>query len=81
VQSRRQATLSRNEVDVTLQPSSQRLARFVLGRQKRGGICAGVNLAAKDGYDQVRALWKVTVDRANADAGLFCDLSHGSIYA
>jgi hypothetical protein len=53
----------------------------VLGRQDRCGVCAGVDLAAEDGHDQVRALRKVAVNRADADAGLLCDLSHRSVHS
>ena len=42
-------------------------------------VCAGVDLAPEDSYDEVRALRKVTVHRA--DAGLLCDLSHRSVYS
>ncbi len=53
VKSCRKSTFSGNKVNVTLHPSSQRLAGFMLGRQECSSVCAGVNLAAENGHDEV----------------------------
>ena len=45
-----------------------------------GGVRAGVDFATEDGCDEVRALRKVAVNGADADAGLLCDLSHRSVH-
>ena len=53
----------------------------VLGRQDRRGVRAGVDFATEDGGDQVGALRKMAIERADADAGLLGDLSHRSVHA
>jgi hypothetical protein len=53
----------------------------VLGSKERGSLRAGIHFVTKDGGDQVRALRKVPVNGADADAGLLCNLSHRSVYS
>ena len=81
VQGRGETAFGRDEVHVTLHPSRQRFAGLVLGGQNWRGICAGIDFTTKDGRDQIRALRKVTIDSADADAGRFGDLSYRSVHA
>ena len=69
MQSRGEPAFRGDEVDVTMEPAGQRLGGLVLGGQGRGGLGAGVDLAAEDADDQVRTLREVAVDRPDADAG------------
>ena len=70
-----------DEGRVALHPSRQGLEGLVLGRQDRRGIGAGVDFTTEDGGDQIRALRKVAIDRADADAGLLGDLPHRRVHA
>src|SRR5215469_9600556 len=45
------SAFSGNEVDVTLHPPSQRLAGFMLARQDRCSVCAGVDLMSENAHD------------------------------
>jgi NAD(P)-dependent dehydrogenase (short-subunit alcohol dehydrogenase family) len=81
VQRRGESALGRDEVHVTLHPSSQRLAWLVLGSQNRRGVCAGIDFTTEDGRDEVGALRKVAVNSPDADAGLVGDLSYRSVHS
>ena len=70
-----------DEGRVTLHPERQRVERPVIGGQNRRGIGAGIHFAPEDRGDQVGALRKVAVERADANAGLFGDLAHRRIDA
>ena len=73
--------LRRYEVHVTLYPSSQRFAWFVLGSQNQCSVGAGIDFTPEDGRDKVGALRKVAVNRPDADASLFGDLSDRGVYS
>ncbi len=81
VQGRREPAFGRNKRGVSLQPFRQCLARRVFRSEERGGLRAGIDFAAEDGCDEVAALREVPVNGADADAGLFCDLSHRRVHA
>ena len=81
VQGRGEPAFGCNKGRVSLHPSSQRLAGLVLGSQDRRGVCAGIDFVTEDGRDEVGALRKVAVNGADADAGLFGDLSHRSVHS
>jgi len=53
----------------------------VLARQDGRSGGAGVDLAAKDRSDEIRALWEMTVDGGDAHAGPAGDLAHGRVDA
>jgi NAD(P)-dependent dehydrogenase (short-subunit alcohol dehydrogenase family) len=76
-----ESALGRDEVHVTLHPSSQRLAWLVLGSQNRPSVCAGIDFTTEDGRDEVGALRKVTVNSPDADASLLSDLSDRSFHS
>jgi hypothetical protein len=69
------------ESRVTLQPSSQRLTWPMLGCEIVGGSRTSINLMTKDCRDEVGALWEVTIDSANANAGLLCDFPNRSVHS
>ena len=77
---RRKAALGRNEVDVALEPAIERVTGLVFGGEDRRRVCAGVDFSTEDRGDEVRALRKVAVDGADADAGLLGDLSDRSVH-
>jgi hypothetical protein len=58
---------------VALHPVRQGFEGLAVGRQDRRGLRAGVDFAAEDGCDQVRALRKVSVKGAEADAKRISD--------
>ena len=80
MQRRGEPALGGNEAGISLHPTRQGFEGLVLGRKDRRGVRAGVDFATEDGSDQVRALRKVPVNGADADAGLFCDFSHRSVH-
>ena len=80
MQSFGEPALGCNEGRISLHPIRQRFEGLVLGRKDRRGVRAGVHFATEDGRDEVSALWEVTVDSADADAGLFCDRPHRSVH-
>ena len=53
----------------------------MLGSQDECGICASIYFMTEDGRDEVGSLRKVPINGADADAGLFCDFSHPSVYS
>jgi hypothetical protein len=76
-----ESAFGRDEVHVTLHPSSQRIAWLVLGSQDRRSVCARIDFATEDGRDEVGALRKVPVNSRDADVSLLGDLSDRSIYS
>ena len=74
-----EAPLGRDEVRIALQPARQRLERRVFAREYRSGVGARVDLTPEHGGDQLRPLGKMTIDRADADAGPFGDIPHRRI--
>ena len=76
-----ESALGRDEVHVTLYPSSQCLPWLVLGSQNRRNVCAGIDFTTEDGRDEIGALRKVAVNSPNADASFLGDLSHWSVHS
>jgi hypothetical protein len=76
-----QAALRRNKGRVSLQPIRQSLEWLLLGGEVLRCISAGIDLTAKDGCNEVRALWEVPVNGPDSNTGLLRYLAHRCVHA
>jgi hypothetical protein len=81
VQGGGEPSFGREELGVLVQPQCERRGRLVGGGQLRGRVGAAVHPALEYGFDQVRALREVPVERADADPGQVGDFLGGCVHA
>lgn len=74
-----QTTLGSYELDKSVEPALQRLARLIVFGKSRGSSSAGVHLFAEYGDDQIGPLGEVSIKRAHSHPGFLGDVPHGSI--
>ena len=64
-----------------MKPARKGFKRRLIPREVRRGVCAGVDLTAKDCGDKVRTLRKVAIKSAETDTCPRGDLPYWSVYA
>jgi hypothetical protein len=81
VEGRGESSFGGEEPSVPVEPFREGVSGFVRRGQRRGRVGAGVHLPLEHGFDQVRALREVPVQRSDPDAGQVGDLLGGALLA
>jgi hypothetical protein len=81
VQRRGESAFGREQLGETVDPLGECFGRLVRGTQGRARVGDRVDPAFHDGFDQVRTLREVPVQRADSYAGQIGDLFRRCVYA